>query len=110
MNNQLSFSDAWKYPSWIESDIKGCTHSETKSTPDKFKSGRVVYKTTFYNSENKTIESRTSMQMVSKRTGQPYYVCQTDAAITRDAAFRRPTPTASAVGADVIAELYSAND
>lgn len=105
--NTLTFQQHWKYPSWVQNDIRGCVRSETKSTPNKFKSGRVVYKTTFYNSDDKTIESRTAMQLVSKRTGKPYYVCETSEAIASRAARTRPPTGSSPIGADVVAPLMS---
>ena len=108
-NQQLSFSDAWQYPSQVERKIPGCEYSETKVTTRKFKSGRDIYRTVFYDVCNDEIESRTSMKLISKRTNEPYYVCQTDAAITRNAAFLRIPPRqptgASPSGADVVEEL-----
>ena len=106
-NNNLTFSEAWQFPSKVEREIKGCAYSETKSTPDKFKSGRVLFKTTFYGADSRTITTRTSMQLTSKRTGRPYFVCETTAALERNATFRRPArPPTPPSGADAVAELY----
>ncbi len=110
MNNQLSFSESWQYPSQAERKIPGCEYSETKKTTRKFKSGRDIYRTIFYDVCNDELESRTAMQLISKRTNQPYYVCQTDAAIARHEEFlrippRRPTEARS--GADLAEELLS---
>ena len=106
----LSFSEAWKFPSWVEREIKNCAYSDTVLTDRKFKSGRPVYTTTFYNVVNKAIESRAAMQLIAKKTGRPYYVCETAAALKRKASFRRParrTTEANPSGADVVEELMT---
>lgn len=99
MNNttKLSFTEHWQYPSAVEREIKGCEYSETKKTERKFNSGRDIYRTTFYDVCNEAIESRKAMQLISKNSGESYYVCESTLAIAR-----RTPPS----GADVIADMY----
>jgi len=98
--NTLSFAEHWKYPSVLEREIENCAYSETRKTGKRYKSGRPLYRTSFFSASGAILETRNSMQLTSKRTEGVYYVVESDAAIAR---------TATVSGADVIAELYDSN-
>jgi len=81
MNTQLTFSESWKFPSVVGREIKGYSYCETEKSDRKFNSGRDVYITTFYSSSGVALETRTAMKLLSKNTGNPYCVCETNEAI-----------------------------
>ena len=81
MTTKLTFSQAWKFPSVVGREIKGYSYCETAKSDRKFNSGRDVYITTFYNSSGVVIETRTAMKLLSKNTGTPYCVCETNESI-----------------------------
>lgn len=69
------FNDTWIFPNLVKNTMPDCTHYTVEATTEKFNSGRVVDKITFY-AGNDIIEDRKGMTLVSKNTGKPYVVCR----------------------------------
>ena len=75
-NMSKSFQDEWVFPSVIKEQLNA-SRFETLDTKTKFKSGRTKFITRFYSVNNNEIPdtARISMELISKRTGQPYVIC-----------------------------------
>ncbi len=70
-----SFQDEWVFPSIIKKQLNA-SRFETLDTKTKFKSGRTKFITRFYTVNNEIPDTaRISMELISKRTGQPYVMC-----------------------------------
>ena len=70
------FEDKWIYPTKVKHDMPLCTHYTVEPSDDKFKSGRPIDKVTFF-AGNEIIEDRRGMTLISRRTNNPYVVCET---------------------------------
>jgi hypothetical protein len=81
---QKAFEDSWPYCSKVAEKLQATNYTVTWSNPlRKFKSGRKIAIASFFRlndtdsltSERVLLETRDAMQLISKKTGQPYYVC-----------------------------------
>ena len=76
MMTNTPFSENWSFPSEVKSSL-GAAFFETAQTNYYYSTGRPKFITKFYSAENKAIlATRDSMELISKRTGNPYIVCR----------------------------------
>ncbi len=81
MTSSTSFQDDWGFPSDIKATIPGAAYYDIRPTPQSFKTGRPKFECLFLDAaKHKVIERRDAMELVSKRTGKPYYVVRRHAA------------------------------
>jgi len=70
-----TFQDDWGFPSDVKATIEGAVYYDVRPTPENFKTGRAKFECLFLDaSKNRVIERRPAMELISKRTGQPYNV------------------------------------
>ena len=76
MSTKKTFSDDWVFASIIQKNLNASRH-ETEDTKETFSSGRPKKITRFYCVNNVEMRgtARLSMELISKRTGQPYVMC-----------------------------------
>ena len=76
---QKNFEETWPYCSKVAERLQATNYTVAFSKPlRKFKSGRPICTVKFWITDglNKTLlEARDAMQLTSKKTGHPYYVC-----------------------------------
>ena len=73
------FQRDWGFISEVRDTIPGTARHQIKITDRSFSTGRKIYEATFYGAGNvdgraQVIEKRSAMELVSKRTGNPYFV------------------------------------
>ncbi len=71
-----SFEESWSFPNEIKKEL-GASGYDINPTPDSFSTGRARFEAVFYDGEGhnrRVIETRTAMELTSKRTGKPYHV------------------------------------
>ena len=71
-----SFEESWSFPNEIKKEL-GASGYNINPTPENFSTGRPRLEAVFYDGEGhnrRVIETRTAMELVSKKTGKPYHV------------------------------------
>ena len=73
------FQRDWGFISEVRDTIPGTARHQIRLTDSTFGTGRKIYEATFYGAGNvdgraQVITKRCAMELVSKRTGNPYFV------------------------------------
>lgn len=75
MNGTKSFEASWAFPSDIKHQL-GAASYEVRPLPEYFKTGRPKIEVLFLDDSRRLISRRIGMELVSKKTGRPYHMCQ----------------------------------
>ena len=77
-NDSDSFAEQWTFPSEVRKSIPGAGYYDVRPAPGTFKSGRPKF-ACFFLSADKTriVATRPAMELTSKKSGQPYFLCRT---------------------------------
>ena len=76
MSSDNTFQLDWGFPSEVRQTIPGCAYYGTEPVPGNYKSGRPKFETTFLSMDRKVVARRPAMELTSKKTGKPYFVCR----------------------------------
>ena len=68
---KTEFQRDWGFVSEVRDTIPGTARHQIKATDRSFSTGRKIFEATFYGAG---ITTRSAMELVSKRTGNPYFV------------------------------------
>ena len=69
------FAQTWGYARDVMASIPGAAAFEINPLPTPFKSGRARFEAVFVNAgRTKVVAKRDAMQLVAKRSGQPYFM------------------------------------
>ena len=74
-NNEDTFRRDWGYPREVRAMISDAVFFEINPIPGAYRSGRPRYEATFLSADRKKVVARrAAMQLVSRRSGQNYFV------------------------------------
>lgn len=102
-SNGKSFQEQWAFINFVKQQLNAASY-DLRPLPENFKSGRPKWECLFFSGDRKLIERRLALELVSKRTGRPYHVCERESSpshLRREAP--RPASTAQSHG-------YTLND
>lgn len=81
------FRESWGFPSDVIKSIPGARWYDTLPIPGTYSSGRPRWETVFMDEKKiRILERRPAMELRSKRTGRPYFVCARQSAAERKTA------------------------
>lgn len=76
MSSDNTFQQDWGFPSEVKATIPDAAYYGTDPVPGTYKSGRAKFETTFLSKDRKVVARRPAMELTSKKTGKPYFVCR----------------------------------
>ena len=96
--NRSDFQADWGFPSEVRTTIHNAGVFDVRPCPGTYKSGRPKFQAIFLSHDRKSIVARRdAMELTSKKTGLPYFVCrrqenwkQAEAARAVDAIMSKP--------------------
>ena len=104
---KVPFDQTWCFPGDLKATL-GSSWFEILPTPDQFASGRPKYLARFfgdgYGVNRPIIAQRDAMELTSKKTGRPYYVCRREATPVKVAPLKAVAKIARFTAEDVLAE------
>jgi hypothetical protein len=77
-NHSGDFQEKWAFPSDVKRALDASGY-DVNPTPGKFASGRPKLEAVFYSGHaggRRVLATRQAMELTSKKTGKPYYVCR----------------------------------
>ena len=74
-----TFRQDWGFPSEVRQTIPDAAYHGTDPVPGTYKSGRARFETSFLSRDRKVVARRPAMELTSKKTGKPYFVCRREA-------------------------------
>jgi hypothetical protein len=93
-NHSGDFMQQWAFPSEVKRALDASAY-DVNPTPGNFASGRPKLEAVFYSGHaggRRVLATRQAMELVSKKTGKPYYVCRRDDDAPGRAVAARPRP------------------
>lgn len=102
--NGKTFQEQWTFPSEVKRQL-GAASFEVRPIPEHFKSGRPKVEVIFLDASKRLVSRRIGMELVSKRTGTKYYVCEAE----EPSHLRikpRPAPVAQSGGGYTLDDLF----
>ena len=84
MERASKFGEYWGFPSAVQKIFAASEHALVK-TGTKYRSGRDRWEARFYDAEGELKAVCDAMQLVSKKTGQPYFMCRKEPQAESDA-------------------------
>ena len=101
----VPFEQTWAFPSELKATL-GASWFEVLPTPDNYASGRPKYLARFfgdgYGANRRIIAQRDAMELVSKKTGRPYYVCRREATPVKVTPLKAAAKTAQSTAENVL--------
>lgn len=70
------FQDTWGFPNEVQKTIKEAHHYVVVATDRTYRSGRKITEVVFLTGDDREIERRSGMSLMSKRNNRPYVVCR----------------------------------
>ena len=76
MSAEKDFYQSWGFPSEILQQVSGAAYFKTKEMDEKDRKGCSIYITYFLNKDmNQILSKRRTLKLVSKKTGNEYFMC-----------------------------------
>lgn len=81
---EKDFYDSWGFPSEILTSIKSASYFKTKETLERDRKGLPIFITYFLNKDmSKILSKRRTLKLLSKKTGNEYFMCSRSEYIER---------------------------
>ena len=104
---QVPFEQTWVFPSEMKKTL-GASWFEVLPTPDTYASGRPKFLARYYGAgygvNRPIIAQRDAMELMSKKTGRPYYVCRREATPVKTTPLKAGMKTARFSAEDVLGD------